>query len=239
MNRIRVGALSLLASVLLTACGQAASIDAANPSSASPPVATKLDVSGLHRVYATPRLSGGRPLTVFVGGQFCPFCAAMRWPFVKALGRFGTFSGLGQMQSRAGTDGFASIYTYDFARASYKSDLLTVHLVEAADANGNPLQQPGPEDKDLLNRFDPNGSIPFVFIAGTYVAQLPYSPGLLAGKTFEQIQDQASASNPGDVGAVINSEADAITAAICKIDGGQPGSVCQGTGIQALVDRMP
>src|SRR5713101_263867 len=237
MRTIRFGALSLLASVLLAACGQGISSDASQ--SPAPAQAAKLDFSGLHRVFDKPRLSDGHPLTLFVGGQFCPFCASMRWPLVKALSRFGTFSGLGQMQSQNGTDGFSSIATYDFTHATYTSDLLTAHLVEVADANGNPLQQPTADDMDLFNRFDPNGSIPFVFIAGTYVAQLPYSPQRLVGQTFQQIRDQANAANPGDVGTAIDKEADAITAAICKVDGGQPGNICQTPAMQALVDRMP
>jgi len=237
MKTSRFGVLGLLASVLLAACGQAISGDASQPP--APAQATKVGFSGIHRVFDKPRLSDGRPLTLFVGGQFCPFCASMRWPVVKALSRFGTFSGLGQMQSRAGTDGFASIATYDFAHATYKSDLLTVHLVEAADANGNPLQQPTGDDMELFNRFDPNGSIPFVFIAGTYVAQLPYSPQLLAGRSFDKIRDEVNAANPGDIGWTVDKEADAITAAICKVDGGDPATVCQTPAMQALLDRMP
>ena len=238
MGTSRFGVLGLLASVLLAACGQAASSDVGRQPAAHTQTA-KLDYSGLHRVFDQPRLRDGRPLTLFVGGQFCPFCASMRWPLVKALSRFGTFSGLGQMHSQSGTDGFASIASYDFAHATYTSDLLTAHLVEVADANGNPLQQPSDDDMDLVNRFDPNGSIPFVFIAGTYVAQLPYSPQLLVGQTFQQIRDQASAANPGDVGTAIDTEADAITAAICKVDGGKPDNVCQTPAMRALVDRMP
>ncbi len=237
MKSSRFGVVILLATVLLAGCGQTATSDASQPPAQAQ--ATKLDFRGLHRVFDQPRLSDGHPLTLFVGGQFCPFCASMRWPLVKALSRFGTFSGLGQMQSQNGTDGFSSIATYDFTHATYTSDLLTAHLVEVADANGNPLQQPTADDMDLFNRFDPNGSIPFVFIAGTYVAQLPYSPQLLVGQTFQQIRDQANAANPGDVGTAIDKEADAITAAICKVDGGQPGNICQTPAMQALVDRMP
>ncbi len=70
------------------------------------PAATAYDVNGIHRVYAQPKLIQGHAWTLFVGGQSCPFCASMRWPFVKALSRFGTFSGLGEMHSQLGVDGF-------------------------------------------------------------------------------------------------------------------------------------
>src|SRR5260370_32598927 len=196
------------------------------------PTATAL--KGFHRVVDQPHLSGGHPLTVFVGGQFCPFCASMRWALVKALSRFGTFSGLGQINSQQGTDGFNSIGSYDLTRATFKSDYVTLRMVEVADVNGNPLQKPDTETAGLLNQFDPQGSIAFVFVGGSDVAQLPYSPALLQGKRFQQILDEANSNNPGEIGHAIDAEADGITAIICKTDGAQPAEVCNQPGIQAL-----
>ena len=96
------------------------------------------------------------------------------------------------------------------------------------------MQQPDAETTALLNQFDPQGSIPFVFVGGAYVAQLPYSPALLQGKSFQQILSEVNASNPGEVGRAIDAEADGITAIICKTDGAQPSAVCNQQGIQAL-----
>ena len=163
----------------------------------------------------------------------------MRWPLVKALGRFGTFSGLGEMHSKNGSDGFGSIATYDFAHATYQSDLLTFQSVEAADANGNPLQQPSSEQNSLINRFDPNGSIPFVFLAGQDLAQLPYSPGLLVGKSFGEINAEVNAVAPGEIGKAVNAEADAMTAVVCKTTGGKPAEACFQPAIQALIQQAP
>ena len=163
----------------------------------------------------------------------------MRWPFVKALSRFGTFSGLGQITSQQGTDGFNSIGTYDMTRAAFHGDYVTLRMVEVADVSGNPLQQPDAETAALVNQFDPQGSIPFVFIGGSYVAQLPYSPALLQGKSFQQILDEVNSSSPGEMGRAIDAEADGITAIICKTDGAQPPSVCGQPGIQALTGQAP
>ncbi len=221
-----------MAVILLAACGEAASPAAAPNASVGTPTASTL--RGFHRVFDQPHLSGGHPLTLFVGGQFCPFCASMRWPLVKALSRFGTFTGLGQINSQRGTDGFNSIGSYDLTKASFQSDYVTLRIVEVADVNGNPLQRPGADTTALLNQFDPQGSIPFVFVGGSYVAQLPYSPALLQGKSFQQILDDVNSSNPGEIGRAINAEADSITAIICKTDGAQPASVCNQPGIQAL-----
>ena len=38
----------------------------------------------------------GLPRIFYAGAEYCPFCAAERWPLVVALSRFGTFTGLGQ-----------------------------------------------------------------------------------------------------------------------------------------------
>ncbi|MEO6796847.1 MAG: DUF929 family protein [Candidatus Dormibacter sp.] len=224
--------------VLLAACGEAAAPLAAAPN-ASGGAPTASTVQGFKRVFDQPRLSNGHPLTLFVGGQFCPFCASMRWPLVKAMSRFGSFSGLGQITSQQGTDGFNSIWTYDLTKATFHSDYVTLRMVEVADVKGNPLQQPDAEATALLNQFDPKGSIPFVFVGGSYVAQLPYSPALLQGKSFQQILDDVNSSHPGEVGRAIDAEADAITAIICKTDVAQPATVCNQPGIQALTQRAP
>jgi hypothetical protein len=233
--RARTLALSAVAAILLAACGEAVSPAAAPNASVGTPTATTL--RGFHRVFDQPHLSAGHPLTLFVGGQFCPFCASMRWSLVKALSRFGTFTGLGQITSQQGTDGFNSIGTYDLTKATFQSDYVTLRTVEVADVNGNPLQRPGADTTALLNQFDPQGSIPFVFVGGSYVAQLPYSPALLQGKSFQQILNDVNSSNPGEIGRAINAEADAITAIICKTDGAQPASVCNQPGIQALIQQ--
>lgn len=228
--------LALAAAMSLVACGQAASVPAAT---ADVKATAGQDVNGIHRVYAQPKLIQGKAWTLFVGGQFCPFCATMRWSFVKALSRFGTFSGLGEMHSQLGADGFNfSIPTYDFVHATYTSQYLTVRMVEVADAQGNPLQTLDDDEADLVNHLDPSGAIPFVFVGGTYVAQLPYSPLLLQGRSFQQIRAEADAPNPGPVGQAINAEADALTAALCTTDGGQPASVCGRSEIQSLVHRL-
>src|SRR5256885_14415418 len=36
----------------------------------------------------------GKPEGFYYGAEFCPYCAAQRWPLVIALSRFGTFAGL-------------------------------------------------------------------------------------------------------------------------------------------------
>jgi hypothetical protein len=242
MSRLHLLILATVSALLLAACGEAAapvavpsSITEAPTAGAPAPSSTIRAPNvgvllGFQRVLDRPHLSSGHPLTVFVGGQFCPFCASMRWPLVKAMSRFGAFSGLGQIRSQKGTDGFDSLATYDLTKASYRSDYVRLRFVEVAGVNGNPLQKPDAETSALLDQFDPQGSIPFVFVGGSYVARLPYSPALLQGKSFQQILDDVNSSNPGELGRAINAEADGITAIICKTNGAQPASVVRPAG---------
>jgi hypothetical protein len=64
------------------------------------------------------RLTAGKPLVVYIGAEYCPFCAAQRWPLVVALSRFGTFSGLSVTRS-ASEDVFPDTATLSFHSASY------------------------------------------------------------------------------------------------------------------------
>ena len=43
----------------------------------------------------------GKPEVLYIGAEYCPFCAAERWAMIVALSRFGTFSGLATTRSAA------------------------------------------------------------------------------------------------------------------------------------------
>ncbi|HUZ70785.1 MAG TPA: DUF929 family protein [Candidatus Saccharimonadales bacterium] len=243
MRTIRPFTLALASAVLLVACdgGGAANPGGASVPASAPPaaVAGAGGMQSVTKVLQSAQLSGNLPLTLYVGADYCPFCASMRWPLVKALSRFGTFSGLGQRQSTAGVDGFPSLATYDFNRATYRSQYVAFQAVETADADGNPLQQPDATQASLINQFDPSGGIPFIFVAGRYAAQLPYSPSLLEGRTFEQIRDDIDGANPDPLGQAIDQEADVITALICSSDSMQPATACSTSQVQRLVTAIP
>ncbi len=65
-----------------------------------------------------PLLTGnGKPEIVYVGGEYCPYCAAERWALSVALSRFGTFSGLRLIHSSS-TDVDPSTPTLSFYKAT-------------------------------------------------------------------------------------------------------------------------
>lgn len=236
MSIVRALTMAVAGGVLLAACGASAS-DSSGASAVDASPSPGAGAQSVNRVLATPQLANGVPLALYVGADYCPFCASMRWPLVRALSRFGTFSGLGQRQSTVGVDGFPAIATYDFNHITYQSQYVAFQAVETADANGNPLQQPDATQASLLNRFDANGSIPFVFV-GRYTARLPYSPALLEGRSFQQIQDDAGSANPDQLGRAIDDEADMITALVCAVDGAQPAAVCSSAHVHQLIIEL-
>src|SRR5579859_2792490 len=66
----------------------------------------------------TPLLTAnGKPELIYVGAEYCPYCAGERWGTVVALSRFGTFSGLTLMRSSS-TDVYPNTPTLSFRNAT-------------------------------------------------------------------------------------------------------------------------
>jgi hypothetical protein len=198
----------------------------------------------------TKLTDGGHPLVLYVGAEYCPYCAAQRWPMVVALSRFGTFSGLSVTHS-ASDDSFPNTPTLSFHGATYKSDYLTFQGVETTTnekKNGDyaPLQQLTSAQQQLVQKYnappyipqDAAGSIPFIDYANQAVsAGSYYSPQLLAGKTAAQVA--AAINDPTtDIGKKVAGSANAITAVLCKLTGGQPGNVCTSAAVKAYAGKF-
>lgn len=194
------------------------------------------------KVSNSPVQVEGKPYFLYVGAQFCPFCAAERWSIVKALSNFGTWLGLGPDTSADEEAGFSRIPTYNFVNASYTSDYISFGHKETADRNGKPIagQELSDFEKQWTNKHNPRGGVPFLFLNGQYV-QLSsgFSPSLLSGKTYEQVKADIESNVNTPYIAAINKEADIITAYLCKATGGKPNEVCSIPGIVSLVAQVP
>jgi len=181
--------------------------------------------------------SDGKPTVVYVGAEYCPFCAAERWPMVLALSRFGTFSNLGTTTSSS-SDVHPNTPTFTFHGATYTSRYLTFSHAETATRSGAKLESLTPEQQHLLDTYDvssitgSDGGIPFVMIDNKWAwAGATYSPDVLAGKTFDQIANALS-DPTSDVAKAIDGTANQITAMICQITGGKPSDVCSAPWVQ-------
>jgi thiol-disulfide isomerase/thioredoxin len=194
-----------------------------------------------HQVSGTPWLYHGKPVVLFVGAQYCPFCAAERWALVMALGRFGQWSGLGQMHSTHGESGFPSLPTYDLLHATYRSGAIALQEREVADFAGRPLQPLTPEQSRAVDAYDPHGSIPFQLIGGRY-AQISsgYSPGLLIGLSFDQAHALVYQQPDSKLSRAVTGEANIISALICSELGPPAHSMagCRLPAVQALLSRL-
>jgi hypothetical protein len=199
----------------------------------------------------TPLTSGGKPEMLYIGAEYCPFCAFERWGMVVALSRFGTFKGLSTTHSSS-TDQYPNTPTWTFYKSSYTSKYLAFSSVEettnqlASNGQGyTPLQTPTAAQQALIAKYDAppyvasasKGAIPFVYVGGKYlITGASATPSVLAGKTWASIG--SSLKDPGNaVSKAVNGTANYITAAICKTTGNQPSNVCT-PGVTALQSKM-
>jgi hypothetical protein len=200
----------------------------------------------------TPALmNDGKPQVLYIGAEYCPFCATERWPVVVALSRFGRFTGLGGTESAPAPEAYPQTQTFTFHGATYASDVLSFAGVETntnqPDPAGGftPLQQPTPAQEQLLQRFDTTpyttqpGAIPFLMIGNRYVSiGASYDPALLQGMSRDEIAHALSDPNSPVAQGVLGA-ANTLTAAICQATEGQPSSVCADPAIKTIASSLP
>ncbi|HVV31282.1 MAG TPA: DUF929 family protein [Mycobacteriales bacterium] len=184
----------------------------------------------------SPLTAGGKPEVLYVGGEFCPYCAAERWSLATALARFGTFEGLETTKSSS-KDVYPNTATLSFLDAKYTSQYLTFTPREVQDRAGKDLQTLTDAQSALLQKYT-QGSIPFIDFGGKYIlGGAQYDPNTLKGLTADQIgQKLGDPASP--IAQAILGGANLTTAAICKLTGGQPGSVCNSTAVTSVAGQL-
>jgi hypothetical protein len=215
-----------------------------------------LDQVGTGKPDALPKTMSGqpalndnsKPLILYIGAEYCPYCAAERWSVVVALSRFGTFTNLGQTTSSA-SDVYASTPTLTFHGATYTSQYLSFQGVETqsnqpSGGSYKTLDTMTSDQTALFKKYDAppyvdsTGSIPFIdFFNKAVVQGASYSPQLLQGKSHEQVA--AALSQPSsDLAKAIDGTANAFTALICSVTGNQPTDVCTGKAATAYQGKF-
>lgn len=175
-----------------------------------------------------PELSiDGKPEILYIGAEYCPYCAAERWALVIALSRFGSFSNLHYMTSST-SDIDPSTPTFDFYNATYTSPYISFVTVELTTNNKTTLQTPNTSEQDLASLYDPHGGIPFILFANQSVwIDADYNPEVLDGRNWSANAAMLHNTSSGDIVAQsVVGTADLITAQICIIDNNTPSSVC-------------
>jgi hypothetical protein len=193
--------------------------------------------------------SAGKPLITYVGSNYCPYCAASRWPLVIALSRFGTFKNLRITESgRASTEPYPGTPTLSFYGSTYKSPYLSFLATEQCtdivssststavrDCSGyKPLQPFSALESKIFFKYDfppyvtstNEGGIPFVDFANKFFEDGAFmDPSILDG--FTHVQIAQSLGNPvASPAQPILVSANYYTAAICTLTKNKPGSVC-------------
>jgi hypothetical protein len=209
------------------------------PSSVSPP----------HYDMGQPPLvvSGGKPVVLFIGGEFCPFCAAERWAIIMALSRFGSFADLHETTSSP-WDSDPATATFTFYKSSYTSAYLDLQAVEyeSNDTDGlgtRSLLMPLTTEQSNLwatyeAQYGEEEAFPFLDIGNKVLVVTPsYDPAVLAG--LDQSQIAARLSNPDDpVTQSIVGTANYITAGVCSVLGKAQSPWCSNAGVKAAAGAM-
>lgn len=199
-------------------------------------------VSAPSKITGPPLVIDGKPGVLFYGAEYCPYCAAERWPLVVALSRFGTWTGLDQTTSSS-QDVFPNTPTFSFYNAKYTSPYLNFQSVETntnQQKNGQyePLQTPTAAQLALVGKYNSKGSIPFIDFGNKWLIQgATYDNNVLKGKSADEIA--AALSDPNsDVSKAVLGVANTMTASICQITGNKPANVCNTPGMQQLITQL-
>ena len=196
-----------------------------------------------NRLQATPPntpvlTSNGKPEIIFVGAEYCPYCAAQRWGTVVALSRFGTFSGLVLMRSSS-SDVYPNTPTFSFRSVTYTSQYIVFNATETEDRNQGALATPPADIMMIFSTYNSQGSIPFMSYGNQYVSiGGTFFPTMMVNMDWQQVSSQLKDPNSDVAKAVIGSANDQ-TAAICKLTNNQPANVCNTPVIQQIEAKLP
>ncbi|MDE1855513.1 MAG: DUF929 family protein [Candidatus Micrarchaeota archaeon] len=197
------------------------------------------------KVSAPPLSINGKPEILYIGAEYCPFCAVHRWALVIALMRFGTFTGLNYMTSSA-TDSYPNTPTFTFANSAYSSPYisfvsreLTTNLFNSSIGGYPTLQQLNASQQAIFSKFNSGGSIPFTDYANEsiQVGSNFADPTVLDNMNWSEIANLLQNPSSTQAQALVGS-ANLMTAQICKIDNNTPQSVCGQSYISSIESQL-
>lgn len=178
------------------------------------------------------RTANGKPEVLYMGGEFCPYCAGERWALVTALSKFGTFEDLQVVHSAE-----ADVPTLTFLGSKYTSKYVTFtpKEIKGNEQKGNSwvdLEKATDEQMKLLSDLG-GGSFPFIDFGGKYFQSGgSVDVATLTGKTQSEIAAALAASTTKDtdqseVEGNVNLVAGEFIRTICGLTDNQPSNVCK------------
>jgi len=208
-------------------------------------------VSAPIKLKGQPALSGKSstgatvPEVFYLGGNYCPFCAAERWATIIALSRFGTWSGLGNMESSTHPgEIYPGTPTFTFEKARLRSKYIAFSEVEEYTNQWSNslnfytnLQKPTAAQLANFKKYDTSTYIPGISASQDYsignrylISGASYTPSLLANQTRDQIATGLKDPTSPVTDAII-ATANYFTAALCTATKNNPGNVCMSPGV--------
>lgn len=192
-------------------------------------------------------VTNGKPTVLYMGAEYCPYCAAERWSMIVALSRFGTFSSL-HLTTSSSSDVYADTPTFTFYGSSYTSKYIDFQSVEETTRDQNTtLQTPTTQQNNLLTTYDvpqyiggtTSGAIPFVDFGNQYaVSGAGFSPQILSGQTQQDIANKLKTETDPTTQQIVGN-ANWITTTVCKLTNNQPGNVCTTGPIPGIEAQLP
>ena len=214
------------------------------------------DAVGLPASVAVPLVAKGEPAlrlegrsgALYIGAEWCPYCAALRWAIVMAFDRFGTFSGL-QETTSSPWDSDPSTPTLSFVDARYSSRYLALVTVEREgnDTHGLGTRtnlQPLTRDRGSVMgaRTQPVSARPRPFPSSTSATRSSFSAQpMTRAPSPASINDRSpppSRGPPPRAARDIVGAANYLTAAICQVTDGQPLAVCTVKAVQTAARSL-
>lgn len=190
-----------------------------------------------------PKTSGENKLSIlYIGAEFCPYCAMQRWGLVLTLLRFGKFSGLRYMLSSP-TDIYPNTPTFTFTSTHYASRYIDFSAVEIIDRGGHRLMDLNKMQSKIFDTYDAppfrssKHGVPFVYVDGRFIFNaLMLPPKDIKDKNWQQVASSL-ADQHSRLFKNVMPEVNLMTAAICQIDGGDPVMVCTSPGVVAAKEK--
>ena len=225
----------------------ASTLDAVGVSSPVVKVYPPLFLKGQPVMTAKSASGATLPRVVYIGAEFCPYCAAQRWSLIIALSRFGTIAKLGNTTSSS-VDVDPNTPTFTFHRMTYTSKYIVFKGYElytrVPDPANNyyfPLEKLSSADFKMYAKYDSGKFVPGIhgqgfpfinFANQSLVAGPMYTSAGWNGVSRNQIA--AGLSSPASpITDGILTAANEQTAAICSLTHNQPSAVCTSKGVTA------
>ncbi|EQD33228.1 protein containing DUF929, partial [mine drainage metagenome] len=125
--------------------------------------------------HGTPLIYNKKPEVLYIGAEYCPYCALARWSLIGALSKFGTFHNLKIIRASATDSAGQNIATFTFAHGvTYSSSLISFvpremfsNVPDVKSPTGYaPLQTLTKAEQTVFAKLDPPEGFPFVDFGG-------------------------------------------------------------------------